>query len=300
MNTPTISFFSVFVLTCLFAFNSWAQGAAAANTTENALMWKVSGKDLAKPSYLYGTIHIICPDDFVMTEQMKNNFSATEQLYLEMDMDDLKLIFKLMSPETMNMPKGQTLKKLLNSADYKYLEAYFRDSLKTSLKKYEKTKPFFTMSAFYKDMVACEKPTAYESEFLMMAKKEKKEILGLETLEAQLAAVDAMSLKEQAAGLVKFVKEYHQGKAEFGKMVEFYRKEDLSGFAELMKEQDGEMAGFEENFLVKRNNSWIPVMEKAMREKSTFFAFGAAHLISDNGIVALLRKQGYTVEPMKL
>jgi uncharacterized protein len=299
MNTPFFSFLSVFCITCCFAFNTWAQSEGQVNT-ENALMWKVTGKELTKPSYLYGTIHMICPNDMVMTETIKSTFSQTEQVYLEMDMDDLGVMMKMMSPKTMNMEKGKSLKKLLSVSDYAKVEKFFADSLDTNLKKYDNTKPFFTMSTLYPKMLPCEKPAAYEVEFLMMARKEKKEILGLEPFEAQLEAVNFLSVKEQAEALVKFVDEYSKGKGEFAELVEAYKKENLSIFAELMKEQDAEMEGFTDNFLKKRNTCWIPVIEKASTTKSTFFAFGAAHLAGDFGIVNLLRQAGYKVEPVKL
>jgi uncharacterized protein YbaP (TraB family) len=48
--------------------------------------------------------------------------------------------------------------------------------------------------------------------------------------------------------------------------------------------------------LYRRNENWIPVMSRMMREKPTFFAVGAGHLGGDRGVVALLRKAGYKVE----
>lgn len=66
------------------------------------------------------------------------------------------------------------------------------------------------------------------------------------------------------------------------------------------KEAENKMlADYEEDLLLKRNRNWIPVIEKAMKEKSTFFGVGAAHLADEEGVIKLLRKQGYKVEPVK-
>jgi uncharacterized protein YbaP (TraB family) len=69
----------------------------------------------------------------------------------------------------------------------------------------------------------------------------------------------------------------------------------------LMRESkfDAESEGFEEELLDKRNAAWIPVIEKAAREKATFFAFGAGHLGGDKGVINLLRRSGYTVRPLR-
>jgi uncharacterized protein YbaP (TraB family) len=51
--------------------------------------------------------------------------------------------------------------------------------------------------------------------------------------------------------------------------------------------------------LDNRNQNWIPKIEKVAKEKPTLFAVGAAHLPGENGVIALLRKKGYTVEAVK-
>ena len=50
--------------------------------------------------------------------------------------------------------------------------------------------------------------------------------------------------------------------------------------------------------LVKRNQEWIEKMEGAMKSKASLFAVGAGHLGGDQGVITLLRKQGYTIKPL--
>jgi uncharacterized protein YbaP (TraB family) len=60
-----------------------------------------------------------------------------------------------------------------------------------------------------------------------------------------------------------------------------------------------EMMGSQELLLDRRNRNWIPVMESAMKNSSTFFAVGAGHLAGNQGVLELLRKQGYKVKGIK-
>ena len=53
---------------------------------------------------------------------------------------------------------------------------------------------------------------------------------------------------------------------------------------------------FEKDLLETRNSSWIPKISKIVAEKPTFFAVGAGHLGGEKGVIALLRKQGFTVK----
>ena len=51
--------------------------------------------------------------------------------------------------------------------------------------------------------------------------------------------------------------------------------------------------------LDNRNADWLTKMPGIMNEKPTLFAVGAGHLLGENGALNLLRKAGYTVEPVQ-
>ena len=56
---------------------------------------------------------------------------------------------------------------------------------------------------------------------------------------------------------------------------------------------------FLEDFLFARNRDWIPKIEEIIRQQPSFIAVGALHLAGDEGLITMLRKQGYTIEPVK-
>ena len=60
------------------------------------------------------------------------------------------------------------------------------------------------------------------------------------------------------------------------------------------------MKRLHDELLVKRNESWIQKMTELMKDKSVFFAVGAAHLCGEEGLIELIKKKGYRVEGMKL
>jgi hypothetical protein len=80
--------------------------------------------------------------------------------------------------------------------------------------------------------------------------------------------------------------------------VQLYKDQDIEGMQRQASE-DPEIAGFEQILLINRNRNWIPVMERMMAEKPTFFAVGAGHLGGANGVLQLLKTAGYTVEPIR-
>jgi uncharacterized protein YbaP (TraB family) len=47
-----------------------------------------------------------------------------------------------------------------------------------------------------------------------------------------------------------------------------------------------------------RNNNWMPKINEAIKKESCFITLGLVHIIGENGIISLLRNNGYTVKPI--
>ena len=48
-----------------------------------------------------------------------------------------------------------------------------------------------------------------------------------------------------------------------------------------------------------RNVKWIPVIKKNIADASCMVAVGCRHLMGSESLIAMLRREGYTVEPVK-
>ena len=264
---------------------------------EKSLLYEISGNGISKPSYLYGTIHIICKDDFVMTEATKQKFSEAQQVYLELDMDDPKMMPEMM--KSMYMTDGSTLKTLMSEADYQKVSQFFKDSLKTNIGTLDKMKPFVLSSMTIPKLIACPSQS-YEETFVKMAQKDNKEILGLETIQEQFGALDKMGMKKQAdLMLVKMIENWNDGKQELKQLIKDYKNQDVEAMYEDMTKSKTMDTQFEEDLLVSRNKNWISKIQKIIKEKSTFFAVGAGHLGGKKGVITLLRNEGFTVKAVK-
>jgi uncharacterized protein len=264
---------------------------------DKSLLYEISGNGLAQPSYIYGTIHIICKDDFVMTEATKLKFSETQQVYLELDMDDPKMMPEMM--KSMYMTDGSTIKTLLSETDYQKVSKFFKDSLKTNIGTMDKMKPFVLSSMTIPKLIACPSQS-YEETFMKMAKNENKEVLGLETVQEQFGALDKMGMKKQAdLMLVKLVENWNDGKQEMKQMIVDYKNQDVEALVEDMAKSKTMDAEFENDLLSTRNQNWISRISKITKEKPTFFAVGAGHLGGKKGVISLLKDAGFTVTAVK-
>ncbi len=260
---------------------------------ENSLLWKISGNGLEKPSYLYGTIHMTC--NYKLSDKMAKAFAETDRVTLEVDMDDPTLQAKMM--KGMMMKDGKTIKGILSEDDYKILSSFFKENVGMNLEMLNSMKPFAVSAMLISKMVPCATPGSYEVEFMKIAKEQKEEVEGLETIESQMAIFDSIPYKDQLDDLVKMAKEgLAESKSEFEKLTLLYEKEDINGLMKMMTETEGMTRNFKEQLLDKRNQNWIPVIAKKSKEKATFYGVGAMHLAGDQGVIKLLRKAGFTVK----
>jgi hypothetical protein len=276
-----------FVFTCCLLVNfSHAQDA-------NSLLWKISGKGLEQPSYLFGTIHLICPQDIRITESMQSAIATSEQLVLELDMDEPGIMQEMMSASMMQ--DGTTLRSLLSEEDYQFLEKFMQDSLGMPLQAVAGMKPMMLSTVTILPVLNCQ-PGSYEMSLVNAAKEQDIDVYGLETIADQIAIFDAIPLEDQSDYLVKSIREYDETVQETKNMIRLYQEENVSGLYQMIHESMAEIKGGEDALLTDRNRKWIPAIEEMAAEKPTFFAVGAGHLGGPEGVITLLKKAGYKVE----
>ncbi len=278
----------IFKLLCLFVF---VQVNAQA-PTEKSLLWKISGNNI-KTSYLFGTMHATC--DASLNEKVREAIDNTQQLYLELDMDDPSMQLEMM--KGLSMAGGKKMSDLASKEDYAMVEAFLKKELGMSLQTMNTFKPFFISSLMITKFLDCPMQSL-EQELMKAATANNKEVKGLETVKEQMDVFDAIPYQEQMNALIETAKtNMVDDKNEFKKLYALYQKQDLNGMLDMMKESKNEMmSGFETELLTNRNANWIPRIVEITTAKPTFFGVGAAHLGGEKGVIALLRKQGYKVE----
>ncbi len=133
--------FNILISALVFFSSCKAQPSLKTNPDNNTLLWEISGNGLSKPSYLFGTFHLICKDDIPISNQLQEAVKAASEMYMELDMDDpATMLGGLM---LMGMRGDTTLKKLYTEAEYKKVADFFKDSLHMPINMFNGTKPFF-------------------------------------------------------------------------------------------------------------------------------------------------------------
>lgn len=262
-----------------------------------SLLWRIDGNNLSVPSYLYGTIHLISQDDFHFGKQLKHTLVNADKVAFEIALDE-----SVMMKAAMGMFfKGDTvIGDFLTPAQMDTLSTFFKDTLGVSNMEwmsYQKMKPF-ALSQLYLTSMLGEAPLSFELEFKTMADSLGIPIVGLESVEDQLAVIDGMPMDRQIDMVMSSVHEYGTAAEDFGQLVAYYKRQEIDSLYQLMSEDYDEIMEFSESFLDQRNQNWIPVIESLIAEGSVFIAVGAGHLPGDRGVIQLLEEAGYTLTPI--
>jgi uncharacterized protein YbaP (TraB family) len=258
---------------------------------DKGLLFEISGNNLQKPSYIFGTMHLLCEGDFEMSEEMISKILSSEILAMEMDLDDPTMAFKMMGK--MKMKGDMSLSDLMPKARYDSLKSYLKDSLNLPPMMFQKTKPFLIYSLILTKLLPC-KTLMLENEIMKIGKGKK--VVGLETLDFQMGLMDKMSYQLQADYLLETLSDKKKSILEFQEMAEAYKKRDLEILLKSIDAEKGMMADFENEMLHKRNMAWIPEIKKLISEKTTFIAVGAGHLGGQKGVLQLLKNEEYTLK----
>jgi uncharacterized protein YbaP (TraB family) len=276
----------VFVLGCFFISVASAQEKYPAT-----LLWRITGKNQTSPSYLYGTMHVQDRRLFYFGDSLYNAIEKTQGFAMEINPNDMMdSLFKSLERKD----TSAYIKKILDEASYKRVAKELEKKLKMpadkiTLKKLAIEKKNWANKFKRKD----DMPTSMDLYLFTIARRQGKQTGGIEDVSDQLDVLNEIGtlniddfIKDDSAMQVNYLE----------KMKKIYIERDLTGLNVMVNGNNKE--AFKDFLLIKRNIKMALRMDSLSQIRSSFFAVGAAHLPGESGVISLLQKNGFTVEPV--
>ena len=290
-------FYSFVMLLSLGSVQAQPEVNLKSNANDNTLLWEVSGNGLTKASYLFGTFHLLCKEDINFSPALKQAIIKSNEIYLELDMDDPATLFGGIM--LMNMQGGKKLKDLYTAEEYKRLTNYFKDSLKTPVGLFQGLKPGFLVALLYPKMMPCSDVSSVEEAIMQLAKAGGKEIKGLETMAFQASIFDSIPYEKQAQELLTAIDSMEKSKVYFSLMLSAYKNQRLDEIENIINNPEFGIETNQDILLVNRNKNWVAQLKDIMKKEPVFIAVGAGHLPGKAGLVALFRAEGYVLRALE-
>jgi uncharacterized protein YbaP (TraB family) len=267
---------------------------------ENTLLWQITGNAMKEPSYLFGTMHILCDKDAGLSPNLKKAIKDVKVIYFELDMDDMTEMTGAL--RFLRMRDGKKLSDLITKEEYARIEDYFKKSKQPMpLAFLNRFKPLFITSVLGEQSMDCGEgqKNGMEQQIMKESKQYEKEIKGLETAEFQAGIFDSIPYEKQAKDLVNYIDSIDTYKSNTLEMVNVYKKQDLKALNELVTKSDPGMENYMDLLLYDRNRMWAQNIPNIIGPRTALIAVGAGHLTGENGVINLLRKKGFTLTPLK-
>lgn len=269
-------------------------------------LWRIEG---AKPSWLFGTIHLPDPRVLDTAESVDDALAAADALFTEIDMTDPGAM--LGAVKHMMLERGTTLEDVIGPELHARLAAYV-EKKGGRMRTFRRQKPWAAgMNLIMLDERLKKMTMAghlpLDLHLATEAKKRGQHTGGLETIEEQIGIFEALSLDDQKAFLEGTIGSLEEAETDpLETMIGLYLKGDADALMELTsdyKDDVGEELSkhLMHELLDVRNLRMADRIVKRLQEhpdQSAFFAVGTAHLPGDVGLVNLLRQRGYIVTRM--
>ncbi len=281
---------------------------AARTPNGKGIFWKIE-KAGVSPSYLLGTMHVTDPRVLTMPEAARRAAADASTIVIESDeiLDEKKAAAAmLMHPELTMFTDGSTIRDRLSAEDAEKLEK----GLKTrglALAAVARMKPWILSS--FVALPACELArkaagaSFLDKQIAEDAIKAGKKVAGLETLVEQLQAMADLPVEFHLQALIETLELGDRMDDVIETMTALYIAGDIGmtmptleavAPTELGKDESA-YAAFEKRIVTDRNKVMAEGAAPMLAQGKVFIAVGALHLPGDEGLVELIRQQGFTV-----
>lgn len=277
------------------------------------LLYKISGNGLKSPSYIVGTYHL-APASFAdEIKGMKEAFAAVEQVYGEVDMQDAQASQMAMM-QAMMLPEGKYVSDMFSAEEMERINAYMLKTMGMDLnnpmlrEQLGRMRPSvlamqLALLQFMKITPNFNPNDLIDNYFQREARKCGKGVGGFETTEFQLELLyGERTDEEEREELLRLVDDNEAMLQEMHDMTNAYFSFDINGIeaVTMRSVETGDMSVEEfAEVITNRNRNWVEAMPEIMAAKPTLFVVGAGHLPGGEGVIELLKAEGYKVKAVK-
>lgn len=300
-RTPLAALILALLLLALATIFASVSVPARAGETGSPLLWKIEQGD--STLYLLGTFHLLTEDIHWLDDRITSALASADELVLEISEAETEpeLVVKLVREKGMYRSAGG-LQKTLSAGTWQDLvrQAATIGLPEQVLGQFRPWYAAIVLTIQYAQAQGFLPEYGVEAVLTARAKAAGTPILGLETAEEQLSMLAGHPDRIQILMLEDTLKQLEELPRILDEMTRVWVTGDEEGIEELIVGSASEIPELYEVLILQRNRNWIPLLAGRLQKPGVhFIAVGAAHLVGEDSVVALLRNEGYNVQLVK-
>ena len=267
---------------------------------EKRSLWKIQSKN--NVVYLLGSIHYLKSQNYPLDQPMEAAFKDARKLVFEVNLESVEknqgqqlMLFKGAYMD------GTTLKNHISENTYALAEKELK-RLGLGIEAFNQFKPWFvalTATALKLQALGFDPSRGIDQYFYRKAKKEKKEIGGLETIEYQIDLFDGMPERAQESLLLQTSKDIDSMEGAVDVVVKAWASGDLKTLDAALLQGMRDYPEVYQRLILDRNRAWLPKVESYLSQNENYLVVvGASHLAGKDGLIEMLKAKGYSVEQL--
>ncbi len=274
--------------------------ASVCAAQEKAAIWKVEGA--ASTVYLAGSVHLLRQQDHPLPQAYNTVYDDSERIYFEVDLAEMESMANKMKMIRMSMiPNGGLVEDLISEETYAALETYIAENEQLSgmakmLKRMTPGMLSLTIASVEAMKIGAIPDLGVEKVFDTKARADKKPVAGLETVEFQMGLFNNLSDEEQDNLLKMTLQQVKETPEMLDGLIETWKSGDTKALDELLNKyfNEEENVALTKAVLYDRNASWIPAIEKELKQPgNAMFIVGAGHLVGKKSVIEMLQAKGH-------
>jgi uncharacterized protein YbaP (TraB family) len=252
--------------------------------------------------YLVGSVHLLSKDYYPLSPALDKAFKECDLLVEELHLGEMAEVESQMMILMRGMlPSGQTLDKVVTPATFALVSARVK-ALGLPIEPLTRFKPWalaLTLLGLEWQAAGFDAELGLDKHFFDQAVAAGKEVQGLETIEFQISRFDELSMAEQDRMLASTLRELETEKASVTTLADAWKAGDAPTVERIVLQELRKEPAMYQRLLVERNKNWLPKIEALFDRKGrTFVVVGAAHLVGSDGLLAMLKARGYSIEQL--
>ncbi len=254
------------------------------------MLWRISGKGMKKPSYLFGTMHLKAKRIFYFGDSLYHAIANTNGLAIELNPEEVsaELVKSFSTKDTSALLKEKTSHKL-----YEKVKKKLEKKFGIKIKRLTMRQAFLAKDEWMNEMQRKDDMQSFMDAYLFnIARQLGKWTGGIEDINDQFSLIEK---EEKDFSPEVLLSDPSLLRSSLSSYMDTYIDQDLEKLYEYTKQMS---SSYRQLVLNQRNIKMARRIDSLMKLRAVFFAVGAAHLPGDSGVITFLRKQGYQVEPV--